>query len=73
MTKDKNPKTRIRKAVPAKRISNIIKPGEMSPLEWQLTLRRQQAQKEDFAILWKSRTAATARTGARAGDWNLRI
>ena len=50
MTKDKNPKTRIRKAVPAKRISNIIKPGEMSSLEWQLTLRRQQAQKEDFAI-----------------------
>lgn len=50
MNKDKNPKTRIRKAVPAKRISNIIKPGEMSSLEWQLTLRRQQAQKEDFAI-----------------------
>ena len=50
MTKDKTPKTRIRKAVPAKRISNIIKPGEMSSLEWQLTLRRQQAQKEDFAI-----------------------
>ena len=36
--------------MPAKRISNIIKPGEMSSLEWQLTLRRQQAQKEDFAI-----------------------
>ena len=50
MANTRKPKTRIKKTAPSQRISNIIKPGGMSPREWQVTLRRQQAQKEAFAI-----------------------
>ena len=50
MANTKKSTTRTKKAAPSQRISNIIKPRGMSPREWQVTLRRQQAQKEAFAI-----------------------
>ena len=50
MANTKKSTLRTKKAAPSQRISNIIKPRGMSPREWQVTLRRQQAQKEAFAI-----------------------
>ncbi len=50
MANTKKSTTRIKKTVPSQRISNIIKPWGMSLREWQVKLRRQQAQKEAFAI-----------------------
>lgn len=39
-----------KKAAPVRRLSNLSKPSDMTDLEWQVALRRQQAQKEAFTI-----------------------
>lgn len=40
-----------KKTVPTLRLTNTVKPGGMSLQEWQIALRRQAAQKENFGIL----------------------
>lgn len=50
MANTKKSTLRKKKVAPSQRISNIIKPRGMSPREWQVKLRRQQALKEAFAI-----------------------
>ena len=43
-------KTRKKTAVKEKRLSNIVRPSDLTSKEWQITLRRQAAQKENLLV-----------------------
>ncbi len=43
-------KTRKRPAVKEKRLSNIVRPSDLTSKEWQIALRRQAAQKENLLV-----------------------
>lgn len=51
MAYQKKPASHRKKAVPAPRLSNIVKPRGMSLQGWQIALRQQAARKESFGIV----------------------